>query len=87
MKRMKQKNFQKKSIYPLLFSVLIKSQMGRRTHIELSVHSYIHEGPPFCPEATNLDNLKVYHLILLHKVKVQLEVAPLSYVPLKGPNG
>ena len=73
--------FQKKSIYPLLFLVLIKSQMGRRTHIELSVHSYIHEGPPFCPEAINLDNLKVYHFILLHKVKVQLEVAPLSYVP------
>jgi len=73
--------FQKKSIYPLLFSVLIKPQMGRRTHIELSVHSYTHEGPPFCPEATNLDNLKVYYFILLHEVKVQLEVAPLSYVP------
>jgi len=77
---MKQFFSQKKSIYPLLFSILIKSQMGR-THIELSVHSYTHEGPPFCPEATNLDNLKVYHFILLHTVKVQLEVAPLSYVP------
>jgi hypothetical protein len=81
LKRMKQFFFQKKSIYPLLFSALIKSQMGRRTHIELSGHSYIHEGPPFCPEATYSDNLKVYHFILLHKVKVQLEVIPHSYVP------
>jgi hypothetical protein len=72
--------FEKKSIYPLLFLALIKSQMGR-THIELSVQSYIHEGPPFCPEATYSDNLKVYHFILLHKVKVQLEVIPHSYVP------
>jgi len=71
-------------MYLLLFSLVMKSLMGKRTAIELSVHSYIHEGSPFYSEATNSDNLNFYHFILLHKVKVQLELTPHGYIP-RGP--